>query len=168
VQDGFINQCKEDLSEAYIRSVAAAAGCWVDRLDRDYDGIDVMITRYGDVGTYPAAPLRVQLKATHRATIGATEIKYDLSVTNYDKLRVKRSTAPAILVLVVVPEDPAEWIEQDEDDLHLFRAAYWIDLLGKPETANRQSVRIAIQRSHLLTVAELERIMIRVTEDAFP
>jgi hypothetical protein len=168
VDHGFISQCKEDLSEAYIRSVAAAAGCWVDQLDRDYDGIDVMITRYGDVGTFPDASLRVQLKASHGAIYGDHEIRYDLSVTNYDKLRVRRSSAPAILVLLVVPEDPTQWLEQDEVDLHLLRAAYWRDLLGAPETDNRKTIRISIPRGQLLTVTALEDIMARVTEDNFP
>ena len=168
VDNGFISQCKEDLSEAYIRSVAAGSGCWVDQLSRDYDGIDVVVTRYGNVGAFPDAPLRVQLKATHNATYGESDIKYDLSVKNYDKLRVKRSSAPAILVLLVVPEDPDDWVNQDEEDLHLLRAAYWIDLLGRPPTENLSTIRISIPRAQLLTVAALSDIMDRVTEDSFP
>jgi hypothetical protein len=168
MDSGYVNQCKEDFSEAYVRSVAAAAGCWLDRRSRDYDGIDAMITRYGNTGTYPDAPLNMQLKGAHDAAVDEEAVRYDLSVNNYDKLRIKRSTAPSVLVLVIVPDDPADWIEQDEVDLHMLRAGYWMDLLGEPATANRTTKRISIPRSQLLTVAELRRIMNLVAEDRFP
>lgn len=48
---GYVNQCKDDLTEAYIRSIAAAAGCWVQQVARDYDGIDVMLRHASAVAT---------------------------------------------------------------------------------------------------------------------
>jgi len=165
---GYVNQCKEDFSEAYLRSVVAAAGCHLENVTRDYEGIDAYVVRYGHKGSLPDAALRVQLKATHTVAWYDDRLSYSLPIKNYEKLRLRRSNSPAILVLVVVPADPADWTDQDEESLDLFRAGYWMSLLGGPEVDNRSSLTIRIPRANLLTAEELERIMDRVVEDDFP
>jgi hypothetical protein len=164
----WIPQCKEDFGEAYVRSVAAAAGCRLENVKRDYDGIDAYCVRYGDDGTIPDAALNVQLKSTHNVRSYVDELSYSLPIGNYNKLRVRRSNAPSILILVVVPADPTDWTEQDEEDLHLFRAGYWANLLGKPAVSNKTHRTVRIPRANLFTVEELDAIMSRVVEDDFP
>ena len=164
----WVSQCKEDFSEAYVRSVTAAAGCRLDNVTRDYDGIDAYVVRYLDEGTVPDAALRLQLKSTHAVTWYEDEFAYALPIRNYNKLRVRRSNAPALLVVVVVPDDPNDWTQQDEDSLHLLRAGYWVNLLGEPEKPNTTSITIRVPRTNLLTVEGLDGIMSRVVEDDFP
>src|SRR5262245_39129859 len=135
IHDNHIDQCKEDFGEAYVKAVAAAAGCWIQWFSRDYDGVDGQITRYGADGTFPDNPLRFQLKTTHAAVATDDGLRYKLPVKNYNKLRVRRGPS-AVLILVVVPERPVEWLLQDHTQLIMTRAGYWLSLEGADETPN--------------------------------
>jgi hypothetical protein len=163
----YLNQCKEDFGEAYVQAVAAVAGCWIQTFRRDFDGMDGQVTRYGDEGTIPDAPLRFQLKTTKNARLLGDEVRYALEVKNYDKLRIRRG-APAILILIVVPDDPEWWLEQDESALALARAGYWVSLEGAPATRNGTKKTIALPRTQLWSVEAVGNIMEHVVEDRFP
>lgn len=167
IHDDYVNQCKEDFGEAYVKAVAAAAGCWVQCFGRDYDGVDGQLTRYGEAGTFPDNPLRFQLKTTHTATMTENGVTYALPVKNYNKLRIRRGPS-AILILVVVPEMPVEWLLQDEAQLILTRAGYWLSLEGADATPNRASITVSIPKGQLFSVEALDGLMQLVVEDQFP
>jgi hypothetical protein len=167
INDSNIDQCKEDFGEAYVKAVAAAAGCWVQWFSRDYDGVDGQITRYGHEGTFPDNPLRFQLKTTHAAVTVDDGLRYELPVKNYDKLRVRRGPS-AVLIVVVVPESPSDWISQDDTQLIMTRAGYWRSLYGAAETTNRASIAVTMPTAQLFDVAALDRLMALVVEDQFP
>lgn len=164
----FANWCKEGFSEAYVRAIAARAGCYVQRRFDDVDRIDGDIRSYSDEGRFPSAPLEFQLKASTTADVQDDAVIYDLSAAAHNRLCARQSSAPSILILVVMPQRLDDWLLESEEDLLLRRAAYWLSLEGREPTANANSKRIRIPRDNQLTVDSLYRIMRLVAEDEFP
>jgi hypothetical protein len=151
----------EQLSRAYVQAVAAVCGCTWSIPMPDY-GIDLALRqvalrrkKWNEVGP----PLSVQLRSTLAATVTAVEIIYDLDADTYKFLRRATISSPAILVLLVLPSDRAEWINHTEDRLELRRCAYWLSLRGQPASTNTASVRVNIPRANQFTPTALTRIM---------
>ena len=151
----------EQLSRAYAQAVAAVCGCRWSTPTPDY-GIDLSLRQVVHRGSRwrEAGPtLDVQLRSTTGATLTADHIVYDLDADTYKLLRRSTLSSPAVLVLLVLPSDRAEWVHHTEDRLELRRCGYWLSLRGQPATANTSSVRIQIPRVNQFTPAVLERIM---------
>jgi hypothetical protein len=160
----------ELLSRAYVQVVAAAAGCSCARPDPDYGTdmtlrqIDAFAGAYGPVGPN----VDFQLKATTAATVTDTEIVYDLEVRAYELLRRTTRRAPVFLVLLVLPNEKGEWIEQDEERLEVRRCAYWLLLHRYPAVENESTVRVRIPRTNVFTPDALLRIMKSVLQETDP
>ena len=109
------NMRQEALSRAYVRAIAAQAGVVCVDATQDF-GIDLYLRavtfqdrRYSDIGP----ELDVQLKSATRAEMGDTEVIYDLEVRSDNLLREDLVPGwPRILVLLVLPEDEAQWLER--------------------------------------------------------
>lgn len=106
-----INTQKEEFSYAYIYAVASAAGYSFQRATTPLDqvGVDVTIT------AVPETPesrrltlLDLQVKCTSRDVLTDDEIRYPLSIKNYEELRYEEHSVPRILVVVVVPDNADE------------------------------------------------------------
>jgi hypothetical protein len=154
----------ELLSRAYVQAVAAMAGCTSARPEPDY-GLDLVLRRVvrQDGGwREEGLSLYVQLKSIAGATITPTELTYDLKADAYGTLRRSTRSSPAILVLLALPANRADWIDHNEDRLEIRHCAYWLSLRGSPASTNTSSVRVRIPRANLFTPAELERIMVAV------
>lgn len=151
----------ELLSRAYVQAVAAAARCMWSVPEPDY-GVDLTVRRVGRrSGRYMPVGRAVdlQLKSTTAAVPHPDRVGYDLDIRAYDILRRSTRTAPALLLLYVLPADPADWLDQTEDRLQLRGCAYWLSLRGEPASANASTVRVWFPRTHAFTAAALERIM---------
>jgi hypothetical protein len=151
----------EALSRAYAQAIAAMVGCRSARPEPDY-GIDLSLRqvcyrrgRWREEGL----ALDIQLKSEAGATVTTDHIIHDLKADAYDLLRRTTRRSPAILVLLVLPANRAEWIDHTEDRLELRRCAYWLSLRGYPASTNTSTVRVEIPRVNQFTPAELERIM---------
>jgi len=155
-----INNLKAEFGAAYLRAVAHAAGFFVQESHRmlDADGVDYLIFRRGKQGQRRAPKVAVQLKTTSRLP-AAAELVVDLSVKNYDELRDEDSMLPRILVVVVVPEDAAQWLQTSEEQLVMRRCGYWSFLRGAPAKDNTSSVRVKISRDALFNVEQLRAQM---------
>lgn len=160
----------EQLSRAYMQAVAACAGCRWSVPTPDY-GIDLTLRRvrrtgsnWNEVGT----PLDLQLRSTSGATQTATEIVFDLDVVTYERLRRAPRESPAILVLLVLPPELADWLTHSEEQLELRKCAYWYSLRGLPRTRNVRTVRLRIPRQNQFSPTELERIMVAVSRRETP
>lgn len=152
----------ESLSRAYLQAVAAKAGLNYCLFGFDY-GTDICLREVEDVGgRYIESGLQVdvQLKSTTRAIVTDREIKYDLDVRTYDQLR-RTDNILRLFVLLVLPEDEAEWVEQSEEELMLRRCAYWLVLRGGPDVQSVSTVRVSIPRENLLTANALLEIISR-------
>ncbi|MEG4166816.1 MULTISPECIES: DUF4365 domain-containing protein [unclassified Microcoleus] len=161
-----LNQRKELFSKAYVRAVAAVAGCSVDQPENDYDSVDLCIKA---IGSDPMQPhrLELQLKCTSRDVLDAESVRYPLNVKNYNDLRVT-AFIPRLLVVVLVPENIGEWIQQSEQEMLLRHCAYWVSLRGMPETRNTNRITVELPRRNHFTPQALESIMQRISKGGFP
>jgi hypothetical protein len=151
----------EQLSRAYVQAVAAVCGCTCARPEPDY-GFDLTLrevrwrgSEFGPGGR----TLDLQLKCTTTADVTADEVIFDLSVRAYNLLRRSTKYAPALLILLLVSPNRADWLHHAEDRLSICGSAYWLSLRGAPTVANSSTVRVRIPRVNLFTPSELSRIM---------
>jgi hypothetical protein len=146
---------EEALSRAYVAAVAAGAGYVTSIMDFDRDGVDIQIRAGGTM----RPSLDIQLKATinlGKAKDGA--FRFPLKRRNYDLL-LADTMIPRILVVLDLPRSEADWLEVRSDSLILRRCAYWANLSGLSETANKESVTISIQSSNRFNVDSLKGLM---------
>jgi hypothetical protein len=159
-------QVQEDLSLAYLRAVVAKLGMTYDTPIRDF-GIDGTISRISRKnGRLVPSGIRldVQLKSSTNAAVGSDHVSYELDVRAYEILRDDTAEIPRVLVLLILPRDEREWIDQDEDRLIMRKCAYWMSLRGYPETPNDKSVTIRIPRRNLFSVQNLQDIMDKINQ----
>ena len=146
---------EEALSRVYVRAVAARAGYATSMDDYDRDGVDIEIRAGGSMS--PA--LDLQLKATVNLRNAADgSFRYDLDVTNYEKLRVPTQT-PRLLVVLALPRNEEQWLSISEDELVLRRCAYWLNLKDEPETNNNASITVSIPERNIFDVDALHMLM---------
>jgi Domain of unknown function (DUF4365) len=104
------NEQKQQLSVAYVHTVAAHAGytCQVEIVDDD--SVDVVIGATGYVhhqAVLRSPRLAVQLKATSTLQPRAKYLAFPLKRKNYQDLR-ERNHIPRILLVLLLPDDPKE------------------------------------------------------------
>lgn len=163
------NDLKAELSYAYVRSVAHAAGYFVQEANRafDSDGVDLTVLQRGSRGVVRSPRLDLQLKATAQPLVG-DPFPFDLEVKNYDELRTEGLQVPRILVVVSVPPDPKHWVSATEQELSLRHCGYWLSLRGAAVTINTSTIRVSIPRSSPFHVADLRAIMERIRAGGAP
>lgn len=138
--------CMEQLQEGYVASVAATAGCLVNPVRRDLYGIDLdIIKQYGS--STEELTIKVQLKNT-------TIVKPDISREffsfqfkkrkNLEQLAMARTTAKAILIVMVTNPRQMAWTVGGHEFLQTSHCCYWASLEGHavdPDVAS-PSVRV--------------------------
>jgi Domain of unknown function (DUF4365) len=75
---------------------------------------------------------------------------------------------PRILVVVLIPEKPADWLTQSEAELCIRECGYWFSLRGMPQTQNTSAVTINIPRTNQFTVATLQSMMEGISQGFQP
>ena len=146
---------EEALSFVYVRAVAARAGYTTAALSLDRDGVDLQVQAGGAMR--PA--LDLQLKATvNLERRGDGHVHFRLKRRNYDLLRMETQT-PRLLVVLDLPKDEARWMTVTVDELVLRHRAYWLNLQGREETANKVSITVAIPEGNLFHVESLRCLM---------
>lgn len=147
----------EQLSLAYIRTVAAKAGFQVTRPELDIDSVDGVLM--ADFGRRPRVDF--QAKSTTRDVLGDDALHFPLPVKNYNDLRADTRT-PRILIVLLMPDDDARWVAQSEEELCLRHCAYWLSLEDRPATANTSSVTVQIPTTNIFSVDQLITLMGKV------
>jgi hypothetical protein len=149
-------QIKEQLSRRFVEVLATRRGFKCKPLDPDH-GVDLDVTRalprngtpirYLDTGEH----VELQLKSTTESSLSPapTGYRYDLEAKTYNDL-VHRNTGrvlvPLILVVVVLPDDPLNWVSINDDALLVRRAAYWYQPpAGAALTTNTSTIRIELE-----------------------
>lgn len=135
---------KELFSYAYIRAVCASSGLAVDKPTTDLDSRDVRIYCRG------AAELYAQVKCTENLPDGGSHFSFALKIGDYNNLR-KETVAPTVLIVVHVPHEVTDWVGQTADELALRRCAYWVSLVGAPETPNEANVTIHLPKTQMFS-----------------
>ena len=163
-----INQQKEQFSNVYLQAVTTVAGYSVYKPSVDDDSVDWGVAAKGATGPIRAPRLELQLKSTSRDIQDDTSIDYSLKLKNYNDLRMDNFAIPRILVVVLIPKTPADWLTQSETELCIRGCGYWISLRGMPETPNTNSVNVTIPNTNQFTVAALQSIMERISQGVQP
>jgi hypothetical protein len=161
------NDQKEEVSRAYVQAVAATAGFAVYEPSIDDDSIDMGISSGGSAGMQRRPRVELQLKCTAAETPAEPKISFPLKLKNYDDLRIE-SSVPRILVVMLVPEMVSDWLSHSETELAVRRCAYWVSLLGMPESQNTSTVTVALPRGNLFSVDGLRGIMSRINNGGKP
>lgn len=154
----------EQLSYAYVHAVAAHCGYSCQPILHDRDSIDATIRAKGKFAPNSkiySPVLDLQLKASSTTDVTDTELIFELKKKNYDDLTQSDRGAPAILVVLVLPELQCDWLVHSEDCLTARNCAYFIDLKGMPECDNVRSKTIRISRRNVFSPDSLRRIMYR-------
>lgn len=132
----------EDHHRAQISAIAASAGCSTRNSSFD-DGVDITLVHKvpehlnGD----HTALLDVQLKATTANLVAAAAgVSVQISRKRFDEFAVVNPSTHKIVVILVMPSDPQDWVRQEIDYLAVSTRAYWVNLAGKASTAHEPSV----------------------------
>jgi hypothetical protein len=150
-----ITHRQDFFSRGVVQAVAAAAGVGADIPPYDQNSKDIHFEA-ADTETEGGAQLDAQLKCTTTVDPTLSEFSYDLDAVNYKSLRLPTVYVPRILIVVVVPSDPAEWLlAASPETITLKRCAYWVSLHGAPETTNTSTVAVKIPTSQVFDVAGL-------------
>jgi hypothetical protein len=70
---------------------------------------------------------------------------------------------PRLLVVLLLPPDPDQWLEQTEEQMVSRRCAYWLSLLNQPEVGNEKTVTVQVPRKNCLTADNLRTLMQRAS-----
>ena len=163
-----IDQRKEQFSHAYVKAVAAVAGFAWYKPSVDDDSIDLGLAQTGGGGTTRSPRLDMQLKCRAAAIPSDTVFSHAIKLKNYDDLRDTNVLVPPILVVVLVPDDPGEWLVHSETELAIRRCGYWLSLHGLPASTNQTGQTVQMNRSQTFSVDALRGIMERIGNGRLP
>ena len=150
------NTSKERFSLAYIQAVAARAGYEALETKPDIDSVDGLLR--STVGKRPQ--IDFQAKASSRDILQSSHVAYPLKMKNYEDLRAE-TVIPRILIVVLLPDDEAEWMTHSEEELVMRRCGYWLSLRGAPTVQNTSQATVKLPRLQLVNVTQLRQLMVR-------
>ena len=148
------NMQMEQLSLAYIRTVAANVGYQVTRPEPDVDSVDGVLM--ASFGRRPR--IDFQAKATTQDISRGTELRFPLPTKNYNELRADTRT-PRVLIVLLMPGEQSDWIRHTNSELCLRRCAYWLSLEDWPSTPNRDTVTVPIPATNVFNSRKLVDLM---------
>ncbi len=152
---------KSELSYAYLHAVASRAGCECQATGRHSDGmgVDARLITQG-IFAPPPALTRVQVDVQFKETSQPVQTvrgrwAFPVEVGLYEKLRPTTLPCQTLLVLLLLPPQPAEWLKGSPRALTLKRCAYWVSLRGAAESGNTTTQTVYWPNSNRFTVDSL-------------
>jgi hypothetical protein len=168
------NNIESELGYAYLHAVASKAGlnCYNNNRHSDGYGTDATVEFFDKIpGTYITdVHLRIQLKSTYNYSLDSeSNIKFELnSISLYNKLREFSGHPRRILVVLLLPDNPDDWLKCSPEELVLKKAAYWVSLYDAPATNNKSTITIKLPKGNLLTPENLISLCMRIAKDDVP
>ncbi|MEV0710907.1 DUF4365 domain-containing protein [Nocardia aurea] len=161
-----ISARQEQFSLAFIRLVAAAAGCSVKKHETDYDGVDITIVASAEYSKFYCPEFDMQLKCTtqHRR-LGAEHLTWSLERERFIKLVNPKRFIPALLAVLLIPENADELLDLSEAGLTSASRMYWeyaANLGGIDD--DKASKTVHLPRRNLFDVEGLQAIMRTIGE----
>jgi Domain of unknown function (DUF4365) len=145
-----------------VHALAGAAGLnLAPRTNYDYgiDGAFHPIRIVNGARVPSAFPVEYQMKATTDWRHEDKFVVYDLEARAHRFLTDREPRQPmAILILLCLPKDEADWLDGCEEHLRLRNCCYWFRP-EDPPTTNVSSIRIRVPRVNVLTPDALKGIM---------
>jgi hypothetical protein len=161
-----------ELSYAYLHAVATRGGFSCSYTHRHLDdvGVDAQIHEDGRFlatdSIHSSFALHVQLKATRVPPIEQDgRFSFSLPLRQYNKLRETRLASARILVVLLLPPDPVDWLRHSEDALIAKRCAYWVSLRGAMPSANDTAQTVYLPRQQVLSAESLTAVMTRCSRN---
>lgn len=157
---------KELFNVAYVHAMAAQAGLNHGSLTVDDDSLDLIIAGkgFGKGSGIRNPQLHLQLKCTSQHLISGDQIKFPLSLKNYNDLRATNVVAPSYLVVMIVPEDVNAWTSHNDNNMILNHCCYWVSLRGMPESTSKSKIVVNVPLSQRLTPEALHQLMTLASE----
>ena len=149
-----LNSQKERVSLAYIEAVASCAGYQVTEPKVDRDSVDGALI--ADFGKRPR--IEFQAKATTRDVVKESYIHFPLPIKNYNDLRID-AINPRILIILIMPRETQEWVNQTDHQLCLRHCAYWMSLKGQPTSQNTSTVTVHVPMVNVFSNDQLVDMM---------
>jgi hypothetical protein len=145
-----LNARKEKFSIAYINAVAAQSNVKIS--DWNHDSFSVDGTLRWEDGRRPM--IDFQAKASSQNLLSDERVHLRLNAKNYDELREVGLPTPIILVVVLVPPEPEDWIRFTDEELCSRTRGYFLSLAGMPGTDGKARTveipsRNVFDREHL-------------------
>jgi hypothetical protein len=167
-----LNAQKELFSVAWVKAVAAVAGFGWAIPHPDEESVDLCLLARGDGLRSWSPRLEVQIKCTAAEPLDSAQpadaFMFPLKRKNYDDLRQVHVYVPRILVVVVVPTDVQDWLNQQPSSLELRHCGYWSSLRGWPESENTATVSVPLSVAQTFDPLQLRGIMQRLTSGGLP
>lgn len=156
----YISHQKEQFQVGYLKALASCAGFDTSSWSVDNDCVDVTLKGVG----YPKPGRRnpcidIQMKATEYFEEQGDFYIYDLNKRNYDHLRDECVSSPQYLMVLHLPENVGDWIDECDQGITLKNKCYWLSLRGYPESKNKTTVRLKIPKKQHVTVSLLKNLM---------
>ena len=123
----------ESLEEAYLRAVAASAGCVIAGKPEIDEGVDVMLTHTADSHQHDhVAYLNVQMKSTSAFEGRNTPyVSASMSGKRWNAFCTPNPTIGKIVVIMSLPRDQANWTVAIHEALTVRYCAYWVNIEGQ-------------------------------------
>lgn len=155
------NQHQGLFGESFVRVLASAAGLIVSRPELDADGCDFTISHKGPSGATRHPKIDVQVKSWSQPICSDRHWKYRMRGRHFNELAGTDFALPRFLVLVIVPEDCANYATTRHDVAELKHAAYWLSLQDRQPVngAPEAKIPVDVPVDNLLTVDTLRTLM---------
>lgn len=147
----------ERFSLAYLEAVASQAGCWIADPRIDRNSVDGVLM--GEVNGLPSA-FGFQAKATSQDVLREDHISFRLPMRDYNHLRLP-ARFQRILIVLRMPDETDEWLNQTDEELCMRHCAYWRSLRDEPEVPNTSSVSIHVPLANMFNSGSLAGLMDR-------
>lgn len=160
-------QQKEELSRAWLCAVAASCGYTLASWSQDQDCIDVTVGAPGVLtgGAVADPKVDLQLKATNSVNyVRSDHVALQVPRRQYERL-TRRSFAEKVLVVLVLPDDPTEWVKVSPEQLVLRKCAYFAVARHLAPIADAESKVVQVPFTRPFTPAALRAMMERVSRE---
>ena len=154
------SKIKEQLSEAYLRTLLAYLGLSHAKYQTDHakidDSIKYELTKDEKKEcSFPVLTIYLQLKCTDVSEITEDEnyLSYKLNDTNaYNKFEDEKPGVGhvSLFLISILPENIREWLEISEKELILRMRTYYIRVAGMGQTQNKSSITLKINKKEAL------------------
>lgn len=159
-----ITKRQDQFSVAYIRAVAAAAGCTISVPEVDDDKIDIIVSSRARGKRHTKPKLDLQIKSVTSGPAVKETFSYSVDVDTYDALRDTMCAIPRLLVVVLLPRNYQLWMSQSHDNLTMQHCGYWHSLLGARDIRPAASTAVQISRDNIFGPRELQAMMRMVAD----
>ena len=161
----------ESFSYAYVYALASQAGFAFKEEPRGNDniGIDISVNDPERFFDFPSCRFAAQVKCVRKTKLAQKKngIFYELRRKNYDTLIKSCPFNTILLIILVVPDEPSDWVVFNESDIVIKHNCYWFCLQGSPPSTHwheDSKEQIQLFENQLLTPESFPFLMQKIAD----